>query len=116
MTDRRIVIYPLTRGQDRVWHQAMSEFPNGMSHEIEVSFERFWLVELPDTYRVLLLLRLGDERVLDLRNGWMLIERSAMREARGALAGHRSTWLIGRVACFRTHRAEHAWNALAQFS
>lgn len=108
--------YPLSCSGNRSWHRAMSLYPTGLSHEIEVSFIRFWLVELPDEYRVLLTLGMSDVGVVDVGNGWMQVPRLARPAVWAAISGYPGTWMIGRAARFRTTRAKNAWDALIDFS
>lgn len=116
MSEGTILAYPLTRAENRRWDRAMTLYPSGLGHEIEVSFDRLWVVELTDEYRVLLSLRLRERGVVDLGDGWMIVPRAAAREAREALQSETGNWLIARAVRFRTARARAAWEALLQFS
>ena len=114
MSEWTVLAYPLSRAENRRWEEAMTLYPSGLGHEIEVSFERFWVVELTEDDRVLLSLRLRDQGVIDLDNGWMIVPKAAVREAREALHSADGTWFIGRAARFRTARARTALEALLQ--
>lgn len=116
MSEWSVFIYRLTRAENRCWDDAMTRYPSDLVHEIEVSFQRSWLVELPDEYRVLLSLRLKEQGVVDLGNGWVQLPREVAREAREALHAETGNWFIGRTAGFRTARARRAWEALVQNS
>lgn len=116
MSDWTVLAYPLSRAENRRWEEAMTRYPSGQGHEIEVSFDRLWAVELPDEYRVLLSLRFQSQGVIDLGNGWMIVPRAAAREARDALQSECGNWFIARTVRFRTARARAVWEALLQFS
>lgn len=116
MSEWTVFTYPLNCAESRRWDRAIALYPSGLGHEIEVSFDRLWVVELPDEYRVLLSLRLQSQGVIDLGNGWMIVPRAAAREAREALQLESGNWFIARTARFRTARARAAWEALLQFS
>lgn len=112
MNEWAILVYPLTRAENRCWDHAMTRCPSWLVHEMEVSFVRSWLVEVSDVARVLIALRLRDQGVLDLENGWILVPREAAREVRETLHFETGNWMISRQARFRSARARDAWEAL----
>lgn len=105
--------YRFRESQDACWQAAINHFPAHLFAEIDFDFGRFWIVDLP-TSAVLVVILAGHE-VEALSETRLVVRDGAREPIANLLRGHsnvRGRWWSVRRAHFSSQRAKDALERL----